>query len=722
VSAETASKVTAGHLARAAYLYVRQSTLRQVLTNTESTARQYALRQKAIALGWPAEQVITIDVDQGQSGASAADREGFQRLVAEVGMGRAGIVLGLEVSRLARNNADWHRLLEICALAGTLICDEDGLYDPGEFNDRLLLGLKGTMSEAELHFIRARLRGGQLSKARRGELKMGLPVGLAYDGADKIVLDPDAGVREAISHLFAVFARTGSARAVVAEFNTAGLRFPVRIRKGPHKGELAWQPLTHWRVLRTLHNPRYAGAFVYGQRREARNPATGKKTMISLPREQWFAFIPGAHPGYITFEQYEANQATLLGNAQAHGRERGNGPAREGTALLQGLAICGNCGQRMSVRYHTRRGIEVPDYQCMRACIDTAASRCLLVPGAGVDAAIGQLLLDTLTPLTLEVAITVQAEIETRASQADALRRHNVERARHRADLARRRYLAVDPGNRLVAGSLEADWNDALRALQAAQDDYQKATAAAAAGLTEEHKARIRALATDFPALWSDPATPARERKRMTRLLIDDVTLDQDRPHPRPRPLPRRASHQPHPAHPGQGLAAARDPPRHPHRSRPAARRAHRRPDRRHAQRRRSPLRRRQALHQPDRARPTPRAPHAQPRRTTPRPRPADHRRTRRAPRRAQDDHQELAPRRAADLAPGQRQEHPPLRAARTQRPTAGRPARKPHQKPNSHPTRARRCSMKRKPCPARTRAGPSTGRCPAGRRPGGPG
>jgi DNA invertase Pin-like site-specific DNA recombinase/DNA-binding transcriptional regulator YiaG/UPF0716 family protein affecting phage T7 exclusion len=522
---EAASKVTAGHLARAAYLYVRQSTLRQVLTNTESTARQYALRQKAVALGWPAEQVITIDSDQGQSGASAADREGFQRLVAEVGVGRAGIVLGLEVSRLARNNADWHRLLEICALSGTLICDEDGLYDPGEFNDRLLLGLKGTMSEAELHFIRARLRGGQLSKARRGELKMGLPVGLVYDPADKIVLDPDAGVRDALSHLFATFARTGSARAVVAEFNTADLRFPVRIRKGPRKGELAWQPLTHWRVLRTLHNPRYAGAFVYGQRRETRNPTTGKKTMISVPREQWFAFFPNAHPGYLSFEQFEANQATLLANAQAVGRERDKGPAREGTALLQGLAICGTCGRRMSVRYHIRRGVEVPDYQCMRACIDTAASRCLLVPGAGVDTAIGQLLLDTLTPLALEVALTVQTEIETRANEADALRRHNVERARHRAELARRRYLGVDPDNRLVADSLEADWNDALRALQTAQDDYQKATAAAATALDDEHKTRIRALASDFPSLWADPATPARERKRMIRLLIDDVTL-----------------------------------------------------------------------------------------------------------------------------------------------------------------------------------------------------
>jgi DNA invertase Pin-like site-specific DNA recombinase len=252
MTATAASKVTAGQLARSAYLYVRQSTLRQVVNNTESTQRQYALRQRAVALGWSAEQIVVIDSDQGQSGASAADREGFQRLVADVGLGKAGIVLGLEVSRLARNNADWHRLLEICALSGTLICDEDGLYDPADFNDRLLLGLKGTMSEAELHFIRARLRGGQLSKARRGELQMGLPVGLVYDGAGAVVLDPDTGVQHALRHLFETFARTGSARAVVQAFNRDGLLFPVRVRTGQRKGELAWMPLAHWRVLSTL--------------------------------------------------------------------------------------------------------------------------------------------------------------------------------------------------------------------------------------------------------------------------------------------------------------------------------------------------------------------------------------------------------------------------------------------------------------------------------------
>ncbi|MGH9290558.1 MAG: recombinase family protein [Acidimicrobiales bacterium] len=517
------SKVTAGHLARTAYLYVRQSTLRQVLNNTESATRQYALRQRAVALGWPLEQIVTIDSDQGQSGASAADREGFQHLVAEVGMGRAGIVLGLEVSRLARNNADWHRLLEICALSDTLICDEDGLYDPANFNDRLLLGLKGTMSEAELHFIRARLRGGQLSKARRGELPMALPVGLVTDPAGKVVLDPDAGVQHALRHLFATFARTGSARAVVQAFAAEGLLFPARVRSGPHKGELAWMPLRHWRVLRTLHNPRYAGAFAYGRRRERKGP-DGKTFHETLPREQWTALVHDAHPGYITWEQFETNQALLAANAQAHGTERAAGPAREGPALLQGLAVCGCCGRRMTVRYHQRRGVEVPDYQCVGESIQAGAPRCLNVPGAGVDGAIAQLLLDTVTPLALEVALTVQAELEARADQADALRQSHVQRARHRAELARRRYLAVDPDNRLVADSLEADWNDALRQLQAAQDDYER-NAAAATALSDEHKARIRALASDFPALWSDPATPQRERKRMARLLIDDVTL-----------------------------------------------------------------------------------------------------------------------------------------------------------------------------------------------------
>jgi DNA invertase Pin-like site-specific DNA recombinase len=554
LASNTAGKVTAEHLARTAFLYVRQSTLRQVLQNTESTQRQYALRQRAIALGWPAERIVVIDSDQGQSGASAADREGFQRLVAEVGVGRAGIVLGLEVSRLARNNADWHRLLEICALSGTLICDEDGLYDPAEFNDRLLLGLKGTMSEAELHFIRARLRGGQLSKARRGELRMGLPVGLVYDPAGNVALDPDSGVQHAIRHLFETFERTGSARAVVQQFNRERVLFPTRVRTGERKGELAWMPLRHWRVLRTLHNPRYAGAFAYG-RRLTRKTAAGKITIQDVPRDQWTALFPDRHPGYLTFEQYEQNLSTLAHNAQAHGTDRAAGAAREGPALLQGLAICGRCGRRMTVRYHQRRGHEVPDYQCMGECIQDAHARCQGVPGQGVDAAISALLLQTVTPLALEVALTVQAELEARADEADQLRAGHVQRARQHAELARRRYLSVDPDNRLVADTLEADWNDKLRQLQAAQDDYEHASAAAHATLTDQHKTRIRQLAADFPKLWSDPSTPQRERKRIARLLIEDVTLnktDQIHIHVRFRggqttsltiPIPPRAWH-----------------------------------------------------------------------------------------------------------------------------------------------------------------------------------
>ncbi|MDP9073708.1 MAG: recombinase family protein [Actinomycetota bacterium] len=524
MSVEPATKVKASHLSRDAYLYVRQSTLRQVLNNTESTFRQYDLRQRAVAFGWPAEQIIVVDVDQGHSGASAADREGFQRLVADVAMGRAGIVLGLECSRLARNNADWHRLLEMCAMTDTLICDEDGLYDPSEFNDRMLLGLKGTLSEAELHFIRARLRGGQLSKARRGELPMILPVGLVYDPAGKVVLDPDAGVQHALRHLFATFARTGSARAVVQTFNAEGLRFPARVRTGAHKGELSWTPLRHFRVLNVLHNPRYAGAFVYGRLRQRHGP-NGKLRVERLPRDQWTALIRDAHPGYIDWEQYELNGKTLAANAQAHGGDRTAGPAREGTALLQGLAVCGRCGCRMTVGYHLRRGVEVPEYRCMRAAIADGTPVCQQVSGATIDIAIGQLLLDTVTPLALEVALRVQGELETRADEADAMRRSHVQRAGQRAELARRRYLAVDPGNRLVADNLEADWNDALRGLRDAQDDYQR-SAASQATLSEEHKSRIRTLASDFPALWNNPATPQRERKRMARLLIDDVTIN----------------------------------------------------------------------------------------------------------------------------------------------------------------------------------------------------
>jgi len=521
---QAATKVTADHLRRGAYLYVRQSTLRQVLHNTTSTQRQYDLRGRAIALGWTAEQLIVIDTDQGQSGASAVDRDGFQHLVAEVGMGHAGIVLGLEVSRLARNNTDWHRLLEICALTGTLILDEDGLYDPCNFNDRLLLGLKGTMSEAELHLLKARLRGGVLSKARRGELIQRLPVGLVYDPSGRVVLDPDTGVQQAVRHLFATFAATGSAFAVVKAFTTQGLSFPRRLASGPNKGELVWGPLQHSRVLQVLHNPRYAGAFFYGRHTHRIGPG-GKPTIRVLPREQWTVLITDAHPGYLSFQAFEANQARLAELAAARGTDRRASPPREGPALLQGLIVCGICGTRMTVRYHTRAGGQVPEYVCHAEGIRHGTPICQRIPGAGIDAAVGTLLVDTLTPMAIQAAFTVAEELVARAADADRIRAATVERARYQADLARRRYLAVDPQNRLVADTLEADWNTALRELADVTDAYEHATQAGTGQLTAAQRQRITQLATDFPALWNDPATPQRERKRLTRLLISDVTL-----------------------------------------------------------------------------------------------------------------------------------------------------------------------------------------------------
>ncbi len=519
-----ASKVTAAHLSRTALLHVRQSSLKQVLHNTESAIRQYDLRGKAVSLGWAADQVTVTGIDQGHSGASAADREGFQQMVAEVSLGRAGIVLGLECSRLARNSADWHQLPELCGMTGTLICDEDGLYDPRNFNDRLLLGMKGQMSEAELHFIRARLRGGQLSKARRGELIMPLPAGLVYDAAGHVILDPDTAIQGALRHLFTTFEATGSATACVKAFRAAGLSFPWRHLKGPRKGETDWQPLAHHTVLRVLHNPRYAGAFTYGRHAHHKQP-DGKTTSRMLPRQEWISFIPGAHPGYITLEQHDANLARLAANAAAHGRDRTAGPPREGPALLQGIIICGRCGLRMTVRYHARGDQELPTYTCHRDGIENARSACTLIPGHTLDQRIGTFLIEQLTPLAVEAALQVSAELEHRAAEADALRAAHVERARYHADLARRRYLAVDPANRLVAGTLEAGWNTALRALTDAQEARDTARQQHTSQLTDAQQARISQLVTDLPAIWNDPATPMRERKRIARLLLTDVTV-----------------------------------------------------------------------------------------------------------------------------------------------------------------------------------------------------
>jgi DNA invertase Pin-like site-specific DNA recombinase len=521
---ETHQKVKAAHLKRNAYLYIRQSTLRQVFENSESTKRQYALRQKAVALGWPEDRIIVIDSDLGQSGASAADREGFQRLVTEVSLGRAGIVLGLEVSRLARNSTDWHRLLEICALTDALILDEDGVYDPAHFNDRLLLGLKGTMSEAELHVLRARLQGGILNKARRGELILRPPVGLVHNSEGRLVLDPDKQVQQSCRLLFETFSRTGSAMATVKVFRNQGLLFPRRIHSGPHKGDLVWAALGHSQVLRILHNPRYAGAFVYG-RSHTRKTVDGGFTIVQVPQDQWETLIPGAHAGYLSWEDYEQNQKRLHENAQAIGGDRRKSPAREGPALLQGLILCGRCGERMTVRYHVRHGRLWSEYMCQRKGIEYAQPLCQRVPGGGIDEAIGELLVEAVSPVALEVALTVQQELQSRLEEADRLRQKQVERAQYEVDLARRRYMRVDPDNRLVADSLEAEWNNKLRTLTETQQERERQREQDRKILSDHQRAAILALATNFPRLWRDPNTPDRERKRMVRLLLEDVTL-----------------------------------------------------------------------------------------------------------------------------------------------------------------------------------------------------
>ena len=518
------SKVTAHHLKRDAYLYIRQSTVRQVFENTESTERQYALRQRAVALGWPAERVIVIDSDLGLSGASAAQREGFQRLVAEVGMARAGIVLGLEVSRLARNSTDWHRLLEICAITDTLILDEDGIYDPAHFNDRLLLGLKGTMSEAELHVMRARLRGGLLNKARRGELHTRLPTGLVHDVDSKVVLDPDLEVQQALRLLFQTFVRTGAARQTVKHFRNHDLLFPRRMCTGAHRGEVIWRPLELRQVVSVLHNPRYAGAYAFGRYRSKKLP-DGRTKRELVPREHWHALILDAHPGYITWEEFERIEQRLRDSAKSYGAHRRHGPPREGPALLQGRAICGLCGCRMAVRYHRRVEQLVPDYQCMIRTAQKAEAPCQVIPGASIDAAIGKLVVEAMTPMAVEVALAVWQEIQQRHQDADRLRHQQVERAQYEADLARRRYMQVDPSNRLVADSLEANWNDKLRVLSEAQNRYEQQKDLDESTGNQIDQKRVLSLVKDFPAIWNDPNTPQRERKRMLGLLIEDVTL-----------------------------------------------------------------------------------------------------------------------------------------------------------------------------------------------------
>lgn len=519
------SKVTSEHLRRQAYLYVRQSSLHQIRENKESTIRQYDFKHKAETLGWRADQLVVIDEDLGMSGASASNRNGFQRLIADVGLGRVGVVMGLEVSRLARNSTDWHRLLEICALSETLILDEDGLYDPGHFNDRLLLGLKGTMSEAELHILKARLIGGLLNKARRGELWMKPPIGYIYDAQKKLVFDPDVQVQGTVRLLFETFQRTGSAEQVVKHFSKEKISFPRRLQTGPRAKEIIFAPLEHSRVLNILHNPRYAGAYVFGRSRQRKVWLPGQMRHKRLPRSEWKIFLPNTHPGYISWDQFEINQAKLLENAYGYGADRRKSPAREGAALLQGLIVCGICGGRMSVMYSTYKGHPRPTYTCQRRGIQQGKSACQLILGHGLDVAVGKVILESVTPATLDVALQVFEELRVRKEEQDRLRKAQVQRAREEAELAQRQFLLVRPENRLVADTLEKEWNQKLLHLRQVEEEYTKATNTQDVPMAPDQKEQILFLASDLPRVWNDPRTPMRDKKRMLRLLIEDITL-----------------------------------------------------------------------------------------------------------------------------------------------------------------------------------------------------
>ncbi len=524
MTTEESSIVQATHLSRKAYLYVRQSSPRQVLENTESTRRQYALTERAEALGWPADQIEVIDSDQGISGTSAADRQGFQRMVAEVSMARAGIVIGLEVSRLARNCSDWHRLVELCAVTGTLILDQDGLYDPTTFNHQILLGIKGFLSAVEVGVLRARLREALLAKAARGELRLGLPVGFVYDDQEQVALHPDIQVQASIRLLFETFRRTGTAGATVKHFRDEALLFPRPAGPGSRTAQVLWKPLDLQTVVRVLHSPRYAGAFAYGRRRTRRRPEGGSR-VETLPRDQWHSLVLDAHEGYIDWDEFERNEQQLRRSALAYGLDNRRSPPRQGPALLQGLVLCGVCGGRMTVRYHERSGTLVPDYQCITGRMQGRRPLCQVVPGASVDRAVGDKLVAAMTPKAIELTLAVRAELQARLDEADKLRALQVERAAQDAELARRRFMQVDPDNRLVATTLEADWNDKLRALARARDEADRQGRADRLPLDRATEERVRALAEDFPTVWNDPGTSHRDRKRMAQLLIDDVTL-----------------------------------------------------------------------------------------------------------------------------------------------------------------------------------------------------
>src|SRR6266540_3247408 len=518
-----ASRVVA---VRLPVVYVRQSTRQQVADHGESTRLQYGLVERAVGLGWQASRVLVIDEDLGKSGASAVGRVGFQRLVTEITMGHVGLVLGIEMSRLARSGADWYQLLELCALSGALLADVDGIYDPVDYNDRLLLGLKGTMSEAELHLLKQRMLAGKQAKARRGELAIPLPTGYVRRPSGEAALDPDEQVQTVVRLVFSKFAEFGTVHAVLRWLVDHGVELGMRLRCGPDKGELVWRRPNRMTLQNMLHSPAYAGIYAYGRRRvdphrqRPGRPSTGR---VVRAADQWLVAIPGALPAYITVEQYHANLARLAANAA---RAEQPGVVRAGSALLSGLARCGRCGRRMTVRYHVRGQATQPEYVCARQLTDYGADqRCQALAGACVDALVCEQVLAALAPAAVEVSLRAAEQVEAERAELERIWQHRLERAAIAVDRARRCYRLAEPEHRLEVRQLEADWEAALAAQQRLREDYDRFTRTRPQPLTPAQQQAIAALAADIEGLWAAPTTTDADRKQLIRALVDQVTI-----------------------------------------------------------------------------------------------------------------------------------------------------------------------------------------------------
>jgi DNA invertase Pin-like site-specific DNA recombinase len=517
-------KIKPTHLQRCTYVYVRQSTAAQVQYNRESTDRQYKLAERALRLGWSKSQIKVIDEDLARSGSGTSERHGFSMMTTEVALGHVGLILSIEVSRVARNNADWYRLLDLCGVTDTLIGDEDGLYHPGLFNDRLLLGLKGTMAEAELHVIRARLEGGIRNKAARGQLRRGLPVGFLWGEEDgEVLFHPDQAITQAIHCVFEKFAETGSVRQVWLWFRSQGLSFPSQSNSS---AEIRWITPTYTGIHQVLTNPVYAGAYTYGKTNQERYVDQAghlRKRIRRLPRSKWAVLICDHHQGFINWETYEMNQTRIAKNTHPTPHQA-TGAIREGPALLQGIATCGRCGRRLRVYYQGKHS--TPGYYCAANNIANGRGMfCLRVGGLRIDQAVAHAFLDALAPAGIEAALLAEENLEAGQEADIAQWRLQVERARYETQRAERRYRSVEPENRLVARTLEAEWESRLSELAAAQAELARRQSQRPASLTDEQRARIRALGTDLRRVWEAPTTTARDRKELLQTLLEEVII-----------------------------------------------------------------------------------------------------------------------------------------------------------------------------------------------------